>query len=90
MSKRGGARPGSGRKEKVTEERIRDLTSPYIPGAIDCVINIMQNGEKDSDRLAAAKLMLAYHFGQPTQVVNAKVDGTPKIIFQDISKEDVG
>lgn len=87
MAGSGGLRQGSGRKKKVDEERIRDLTSPYISGAIDCVVNIMQNGEKESDRLAAAKLMMAYHFGQPTQMVNTKLDTSNVIKYKNVSKQ---
>jgi len=66
---RGGAIPGNGRKKKEDEQRIRDLTSPYVPGAIEAVVKIMQTAEKDSDRLAAAKLILAYNWGQPPQFI---------------------
>lgn len=67
MSKRGGARPGAGRKPKSDEERIRDLTSPYVDGAVQKVVDIMNNADKFSDQLAAAKLLLEYHFGKPKQ-----------------------
>ena len=75
MAGRGGAIPGNGRKKKADEQRIRDLTSPYVSGAIECVVAIMQNGERESDRLAAAKLLLAYHFGQPSQAVDLTSKG---------------
>lgn len=71
---RGGAREGSGRKPRSEELKIRELTSPYIPGAIETVVRVMEKGKYDSDRLTAAKLLLAYHFGQPNQ----KVDHTTK------------
>lgn len=72
---RGGAIPGNGRKKKADEQRIRDLTSPYVAGAIEKVVAIMQRGEKESDQLAAAKLLLAYHFGQPSQSVDMTTQG---------------
>jgi len=67
MAGKGGARPNSGRKSKADEQRIRDLTSPYVDGAIQKVVDIMTNADKSSDQLAAAKLLLEYHFGKPKQ-----------------------
>ena len=66
---KGGIRPGQGRKSKAEEARMRDKVSPYIPNAIECVVQIMQSGEKDADRLAAAKLLIEYYAGKPTQAV---------------------
>jgi hypothetical protein len=60
----------AGRKPKDEEKRIRDLTSPYVDGAIQSVVSIMENAEKESDKLAAAKLLLAYHFGNPSQSID--------------------
>ena len=79
MAGKGGYRPNSGRPKKVDEERIRDIVSPYRGEVIETVINIMKNAEKDADRLAAAKLMLAYDFGQPSQHINmdAKIEQAP-------------
>lgn len=57
----------AGRKSKDEEMRIRDLVSPYVDGAIEKVVNIMINGDKSSDQLAAAKLILEYRFGKPEQ-----------------------
>ena len=67
---RGGAIPGNGRKRKDDEMRIRDLTSPYVADAIAKVVNIMNNADEHADQLAAAKLLLAYHYGQPSQSVD--------------------
>ena len=77
MAGKGGAIPGNGRKSKADEERIRDLTSPYVPKAIETIVRIMEHGEKESDRLSAAKLLLAYNWGLPRQQVDATSDGKP-------------
>lgn len=77
MAGKGGAIPGNGRKPKADEDRIRDITSPYVPGAIDTIVRIMEHGEKEADRLAAAKLLLAYNWGLPRQRVDATSDGKP-------------
>ena len=76
----GGARIGAGRKTKADEERLRDKLSPWIPTAINTVVNVMQNAVKDSDRLAAAKLILEYLYGKPDQKINTNITGiTPTI-----------
>ena len=75
MAGKGGATPGAGRKPKADEARIRDLLSPYIQDAIDNVVKIMRNGEKESDRLTAAKLLLSYAWGQPKQQVDMTTGG---------------
>ncbi len=72
---KGGARPGAGRKPKADEQRMRDMVSPYIPEAISTVVNIMQNAEKESDRLSASKLLIAYYAGQPPQHIDTTSDG---------------
>jgi hypothetical protein len=76
MAGKGGATIGAGRKSKDEEKRIRDLTSPYAPGAIDCVIAIMKDiNEKASDRIAAAKLIIAYAYGNPTSLIDHTTQG---------------
>ena len=67
MAGKGGARPGAGRKPKADEERLRDLLSPYMPDAIEKVVEIMRNGKQQKDQLAAAKLLIEYQFGKPKQ-----------------------
>ena len=69
MAGNGGARKGAGRRPKGDEGKIRELMSPYIPNAIETVLDIMQNGKRESDRLAAAKLALAYVFGNPKNLI---------------------
>ena len=70
-----GGNKNAGRKPKAEEQRIRDLTSPYIDGAIKKVVDIMTNGDKSSDQLAAAKLLLEYHFGKPKQQTDVTSGG---------------
>lgn len=82
----------AGRPPKDAEKRIRDLTSPYVDGAIEAVVDIMHNAEKDSDRLAASKLILAYHFGQPDQKVDHTTKGeaiNDRPIIQVITPENI-
>jgi len=72
---KGGARPGAGRKPKAEEERLSDLLSPYIPNAIEKVVEIMRNGKQQRDQLAAAKLLIEYQFGKPKQSTDITSDG---------------
>lgn len=66
---------GGGRKPIALEHSIRELASPHIPNAIQIVTDIMMKGEKESDRLSAAKLLLSYYFGQPKQMVDVETSG---------------
>ena len=72
---KGGYREGAGRPKKDKEERMRDMVSPYIPEAIETVVKIMQTAEKESDRLSAAKILIAYYAGQPPQFMDVTSDG---------------
>lgn len=78
---RGGKRPNSGRKTKDEEQKISLLMSPYVPGAIDTILNVMNTAKFDSDKLAAAKIILEYAFGKPKQAIDAVVNGGFTIDF---------
>ena len=58
-----------GRRTKIEEAKIRDLVSPYAPNAIKIVVDLMYNAARDADKISAAKLLLSYGFGTPTQMV---------------------
>lgn len=77
---RGGYRPNAGRKKKADEQRLRDILSPYRDETIKTVVNIMRTGEKDSDKLAAAKLLMSYDWGLPTQKQEITMDNEPFIL----------
>tara|TARA_R110000851_G_C12737532_1_gene530466 strand:- start:74 stop:514 length:441 start_codon:yes stop_codon:yes gene_type:complete len=65
----------AGRKPKAEEERLRDMLSPYRTETIIKVVNIMRTGEKESDQLAAAKLLMSYDWGLPKQHVDHTTGG---------------
>lgn len=74
---KGGARPNAGRKPKDEENRIRDLMKPYSLDAVRCLAEIVVNSEsKDSDRISASKLILAYTYGNPKDTVEQSVTVT--------------
>ena len=68
---KGGARPGSGRKPKDEENRIRDLMKPYSLDAIQCLANIITDETaKTSDRISASKLVIEYTYGKPKETID--------------------
>lgn len=72
----GGKREGAGRKPLTLEHKVRDLTSPHIPGAIETLVEIMNDDTaKSADRISASRLLLAYYFGQPKQMVDVETSG---------------
>ena len=74
---RGGKREGAGRKSKADESRLRDILSPYRIETIEKVVKIMRTAEKESDQLAAAKLLMSYDWGLPTQKQEVSFDNEP-------------
>jgi len=77
---RGGKRAGAGRKTKAEEQRIRDILSPYRLETIEKVVNIMRSAEKESDQLAAAKLLMSYDWGLPKQKTEITTNDEPFIL----------
>lgn len=70
MSGKGGARPNAGRKPKDEENKIRDLMKPYSLDAVQCLANIIVNAKsKDTDKISASKLILAYTYGNPKDTI---------------------
>lgn len=69
-NKRGGARPNSGRKTKDEENRIRDLMKPYSIDAVVCLAEIVKSEKsRDADKISAAKLIIAYTYGNPKETI---------------------
>jgi hypothetical protein len=72
---KGGARPGAGRKPKDEENRIRDLMKPHSMEAILCLARIVNSSQaKDSDKISAAKLIIAYAYGNPKDTVETTLN----------------
>jgi hypothetical protein len=72
---KGGARPGAGRKPKDEENRIRDLMKPHSMDAIECLARIVTNStSKDSDKISAAKLIIAYAYGNPKDTMETTLN----------------
>lgn len=76
QNKRGGFRPGAGRKKKVDEDRIKDLALDSVVdhfgserGLFDYLCDLALNAKSSQDRLRAASLLLPYVYGKPTEKV---------------------
>jgi hypothetical protein len=79
--KHGGWRPGGGRpkgsRPKVTAE-IRDLAQVYTADALKTLASIMQRGESEAARVAAANSLLDRGYGKPAQALqHTGGDGGP-------------
>lgn len=60
----------AGRKPKAEEERIRDLMKPYSIDAVVCLADIIRSEKsRDADKISAAKLIIAYTYGQPKETI---------------------
>lgn len=75
MAGKGGKVAGAGRKTKDEENRIRDLMKPNCPAAIQCLFKIVTNKDsRDADKISAAKLIIAYTYGNPKETVDQNVN----------------
>ena len=78
---------GGGRRSLPLEHDIKELTANDIPNLIKSLVNLAYNAEKEADKLAAIKLLLAYYFGQPKQQTDIDVsDNTLKVIRETITR----
>ena len=80
-SKRGGARPGAGRKagvpNKATAE-IKEIAQQYTDKAIKALADVVENSESDAARVSAANSILDRAYGRPSQsVAISGADGGP-------------
>lgn len=90
MAGRGGAMPGSGRKSKDEENRIRDLMKPYSIDAVKCLAKIVTNElSRDSDKISASKLIIEYTYGKPKETVDQNITMN-NFEIKDIIKFDGG
>lgn len=71
----GGKREGAGRKPKAVEKTIQEYTEPHIAEAVERVVKVMKTAKKDSDILAAAKILMEYNWGRPKQQTDVTTNG---------------
>jgi len=82
--KRGGARPGAGRKSKLAED---ELMTKLHPMANDFFIK-MHERIKEGD-IKALQLFAAYYIGLPTQKIESKIEGNLNNIAIEIIKPNI-
>lgn len=73
VSKKGGARPGAGRKKGVPNKataEVKEIAREYTQSALQTLASIMQGEEQPaSARVAAANALLDRAYGKPSQAV---------------------
>lgn len=92
QSKKGGARPGAGRKKgsrnKATiqaKRALSELAQEHTKDALNTLVFIAKKGQSDSARVAAAVAILDRGYGRPPQSHEiAGPDGAP-LRFQNVS-----
>lgn len=66
-------------RPKMPEE-LRDAFRAHAPQALATLADVMNNGERDSDRVKASEIILARGYGQPTQQIDATLEGALQVI----------
>ena len=77
-SKRGGARPGAGRKKGVPNKATADVKAAaqkFTVDALDTLASIMKASESDAARVAAAKELLDRGHGKSPQAITGEGGG---------------
>jgi hypothetical protein len=69
-SKRGGARPGSGRKRRMEEHEIIAKLQPMA----DTAFRVLQQKIAEGD-MKAIQIFCSYFIGLPTQKIENKIEG---------------
>ena len=69
-SKRGGARPGSGRKRRMEEHEIIEKLTPMA----DIAFKVLRDKVAEGD-MKAIQIFMNYFIGLPTQKIESKIDG---------------
>ena len=87
--KRGGYRPGSGRKPKDMEAGLIRTLDQYIDPEVvaNKIADIIENTVSDKTRLEAIKLYYNYRFGRPVEQKNIAIQKEQPIFNIDI--EDI-
>ena len=74
MTSRGGAREGAGRPvgspNRATVDmkvRLSELARQHSSTALDALVDVCENGQSDSARIAAATALLDRGFGRPRE-----------------------
>lgn len=70
QSKRGGARPGAGRKRRMEEHEIIEKLTPMA----DIAFKVLRDKVAEGD-MKAIQIFMNYFIGLPTQKIENKIEG---------------
>jgi len=89
---RGGLRPGSGRKSKADEERLRDLCLSAVGKVFGDNVSLFQKlaeiaNEKETsnrDKISALTKLIEYAHGKPKETVDVQGEGLTVKLGKDV------
>ena len=80
-SKRGGARPGSGRKRRMEEHEIIAKLQPMA----DIAFKVLKDKIAEGD-MKAIQIFCSYFIGLPTQKIESKIEGQLNTVSVEVVK----
>lgn len=83
-SKRGGARPGAGRKRRMEEHEIIEKLTPMATTAFQVLNAKIAEGD-----MKAIQLFMQYFIGLPTQKIESKIEGQLNQVSVEVVKPEV-
>jgi hypothetical protein len=83
-SKRGGARPGAGRKRRMEEHEIIEKLSPMA----DIAFKVLKEKIAEGD-MKAIQIFCSYFIGLPTQKIENKIEGQLNQVSVEVIKPNV-
>ena len=83
-SKRGGARPGAGRKRRMEEHEIIEKLQPMA----DIAFKVLKEKIAEGD-MKAIQIFCSYFIGLPTQKIENKIEGQLNQVSVEVIKPNV-
>jgi len=68
-----------GGRPKIPDE-LKEAFKALAPQALATLADVMNNGDKDSDRVKASEIILDRGYGKATQVIDASLEGALQVI----------
>lgn len=83
-SKRGGFRPGSGRKRRMEEHEIIEKLTPMAATAFQVLNAKIAEGD-----MKAIQIFMQYFIGLPTQKIESKIEGQLNQVSVEVVKPEI-
>lgn len=83
-SKRGGARPGAGRKRRMEEHEIIEKLTPMA----EIAFNVLKSKIAEGD-MKAIQIFMQYFIGLPTQKIENKIEGNLNQVSVEVVKPEL-